>query len=370
MGAGPEFFVSLLGPVLGIMLLALLVAGFIALYTLAAVYAERKVSAFIQDRVGPLETGPRGLLQTVADILKLLLKEDIVPRMADKPLWVAAPFVVFAAVFVGYAVIPFGPEFVGANLNVGVLFLTAFTAFEVAGLLMAGWGSNNKYALYGAVRSVAQVISYEIPAGLAVLSVVLVAGTLNLNEIVLQQGPGSPVPRHLLGLPFLPDVSAVGGFLTWNVLAYPHLVIAFVIYFIASLAEVNRAPFDIPEAESELVAGYHTEYGGIKFAFFFLAEYGGMLLVGLIGAVLFLGGWQSPLPNVGAVALADWTTGPFWGAFWLLAKALAVVLVHMWVRWTLPRLRVDQLMYLCWKVLTPFAVAMVVVSALWATWMG
>nr|BCX01593.1 MAG: NADH-quinone oxidoreductase subunit H [Bacteroidota bacterium] len=368
MGSGMEFFIALLGPVLGVMFVALLVASFIALYTLAAVYAERKVSAFIQDRVGPLETGPRGLLQTVADILKLLLKEDIVPRMADKPLWVVAPFVVFSAVFVGYAVMPFGPELVAANLNVGVLFITAFAAFEVAGLLLAGWGSNNKYALYGAVRSVAQVISYEIPAGLAVLSVVLLAGTLNLQEIVLQQGIGASGPRHLFGLPFLPDVSALGGLFTWNVLAYPHLLIAFAIYFIASLAEVNRAPFDIPEAESELVAGYHTEYGGIKFAFFYLAEYGGMLLVGLIGAVLFLGGWHSPLPNLGPVRLADWTTGPIWGIFWLLLKGFAAVFVHMWARWTLPRLRVDQLMYLCWKVLTPFAVAMVVVSAFWASW--
>ena len=212
------------------------------------------------------------------------------------------------------------------------------------------------------MRSVAQMVSYEIPAGIALISAVMISQTLNLQEVSIKQGVLSPEGILFLGLW---DVKAIGGFLAWNIFQAPHLIIAYVIYFIASLAECNRAPFDIPEAESELVAGFHVEYSGLRFAFIFLAEYSMMFLVGMIGVVLFLGGWNTPLPNLSSVQLADWTTGAVWGFFWILIKTLAVVAVQIWIRWTLPRLRVDQLMSFCWKVLTPLAFLCMLISGIW-----
>jgi NADH-quinone oxidoreductase subunit H len=227
---------------------------------------------------------------------------------------------------------------------------------------MAGWGSNNKYALLGSMRSVAQMVSYEIPAGISLLSVVMISQSLNLQEITIRQGILTSEAVNFLGIW---DVKAVGGILAWNVFQAPHLIIAYIIYFIASLAECNRAPFDIPEAESELVGGFHVEYSGLRFAFIFLAEYSMMFLVGMIGVVLFLGGWNSPLPNIGSVALANWTTGIGWGIFWTLLKTFSVVAMQIWIRWTLPRFRVDQLMSFCWKVLTPLAFLCMLISGIW-----
>jgi NADH-quinone oxidoreductase subunit H len=340
--------------------------GFSALFALFGVYAERKVSAFIQDRLGPTETGKFGSLQTFADILKMLQKELIIPAAADKLLFMMAPAIIFIAVYLGFAALPWAPGLVPAKLNLGLYYIFAIISIETLGILMAGWGSNNKYSILGAMRSAAQIISYEIPAGFALISVVMIAQTLNLQDIATQQGILSTEKVNFSGFW---NVSSIGGIFSWNIFRAPHLLIAFVIYFIASLAESNRAPFDIPEAESELVAGFHTEYTGLRFALVFLAEYSMMFLVSMIGVILFLGAWNTPLPNMGAIQLANWTTGAVWGILWIIAKTLALVGVQMWIRWTLPRFRVDQLMALCWKVLTPLAFACMLISGIWRLWL-
>lgn len=330
-----------------------LLFGGIATYALAAVYAERKVSAFIQDRLGPMETGPKGLFQTAADILKLLMKEHIVPTVADKILFALAPLIVFLSVFAGFSAIPFAPGLITAPLNAGLLFVLAIISIEVVGILMAGWGSNNKYALMGAVRAVSQIISYEIPAALALLAAIVMTGTMDLQEIGLMQ-------------------SGTNGILNWNALQFPHLIPAFLIYFTAILAETNRAPFDLPEAESELIAGFHTEYSGFRFALFMLAEYANMLLLSTLAVIIFWGAWNSPLPDIGAIQLHSWTSGSpgtisatIWGVCWILSKSLFCVIVMMWLRWTLPRVRPDQLLSICWKYLVPIGLILIGVSAVW-----
>lgn len=322
-------------------------------YALYAVYAERKVSAFMQDRIGPNRVGPKGLLQTIADILKLIQKEDIVPAKADKPLFVMAPYIVFMGSFAAFAALPFSSVFIGSNINLGVFYIMAISSFTVVGILMAGWAGNNKYSLYGAMRSVSQIVSYEVPALLSVVTVVMVVSTLNLSEISEMQtsrfwnwwifgGPLTGIKKFLLIIP---------------------MIIAFIIFFIASLAEVNRTPFDIPEAESELVAGFHTEYTGMKFAMFFLAEYANMFVVSAISVSLFFGGWQSPFGYLGNTLGISWLV-PIEQVVWFLLKGVILVLVQMWLRWTLPRLRVDQLMTVCWKYLTPYAFLNLVIVGL------
>lgn len=332
---------------------------------MVGVYAERKVSAFIQNRLGPMETGKYGWLQVPADIMKMVQKELIIPAAADKTLFLLAPAIIFLAVYMAFAALPWGPGLVPAKINIGLYYIFAIISIETLGILMAGWGSNNKYSILGAMRSAAQIISYEIPAGFALISVVMIAQSLDLQVIAIQQGILATEVNRFFGVW---DVSHIGGIFAWNVFKAPHLLIAFVIYFIASLAESNRAPFDIPEAESELVAGFHTEFTGVQFALVFLAEYSMMFLVSMIGAILFLGAWNTPLPNIGSVALATWTTGTIWGILWILIKTLALVGVQMWIRWTLPRLRVDQLMNLCWKVLTPLAFVCMLISGVWRLW--
>lgn len=350
---------------------------FVAVFALAAVYAERKISAFIQDRLGPMETGPFGLFQTLADVLKLVLKEQITPLSADRWLFVLAPGIIFAAIFAAYAALPLAPGLVGSETSVGLLYIMGIMAVDVIGLLMAGWGANNKYALLGAGRSVAQIVSYEIPAAITLLSAVMMFGSLSLQDITMQQGIYSEEPIYLFGAW---DVTAVGGFLGWSVVRYPHLLIGLLVYFIAGLAESNRAPFDIPEAESELVSGYHVEFSGFRFALVMLSEYGKMMVVSVLAAVIFLGGWNTILPNIQigeavSIPLAQWTSGPagsiagaLWGSFWLLSKALLGVAVMMWIRWTYPRVRVDQLMFLGWKVLTPTAFVLFLISGVWKLW--
>ncbi|MFS2188283.1 NADH-quinone oxidoreductase subunit H [Mucilaginibacter sp. Mucisp84] len=340
--------------------------SFSAFFALFGVYAERKISAFIQDRLGPTETGKYGSLQTLADILKMLQKELIAPAAADRWLFMLAPAVIFIAVYLGFAALPWAPGLIPSKTNIGLYYIFAIISIETLGILMAGWGSNNKYSILGAMRSAAQIISYEIPAGFAIIAVVMIAQTLDLQVISAQQGILATEKVKFAGFW---DVSQIGGFFSWNVFRAPHLLIAFVIYFIASLAESNRAPFDIPEAESELVAGFHTEFTGIRFALVFLAEYSMMFLVSMIAVILFLGAWNTPLPNIGGVKLATWTTGVAWGILWVVLKTLGLVGVQMWIRWTLPRLRVDQLMNLCWKVLTPLAFACMLISGVWRLWL-
>lgn len=342
-------------------------------YTIVAIYAERKISAFIQDRLGPMEVGYYGLAQTIADLLKLIQKEDIVPAPADKTLFKAAPVIIFVSVFTGFAVLPLTPSWTGSNISSGVFFLLAIISLDVIGILLAGWSSNNKYSMLGTMRSAAQIISYEVPLGLSILCVCMVSQTLDLQEISMQQSWLSEKPQFLFDAPKLGlEVTSFGGFLSWNIVRMPVLSLAWLIFFIASLAECNRAPFDLPEAESELIAGFHTEYSGFRWAVIMLGEYAMMLLVSILGAVLFFGSWNTPLPNIGSIKLATWTTGEpgtlastFWGIFWLLSKSLFFVAVQMWVRWTYPRLRVDQLMKLSWKYLTPFALALVIICAFW-----
>ena len=335
---------------------------FTALFTLFALYSERKISAFMQDRLGPMEVGKYGSLQAFADILKMLQKEFIIPTAADKILFILAPIIIFVSVYLGFAALPWAPGLIPASLNLGIFYIFAILSIETLGILMAGWGSNNKYALLGSMRSVAQMVSYEIPTGISVLSVVMISQSLNLQEITIRQGILTSDAINFLGIW---DVKAIGGILAWNVFQAPHLIIAYFIYFIASLAECNRAPFDIPEAESELIGGFHVEYSGLRFAFIFLAEYSMMFLVGMIGVVLFLGGWNTPLPNIGSLSLANWTTGIGWGIFWILFKTLSVVAMQIWIRWTLPRFRVDQLMSFCWKVLTPLSFLCMLISGIW-----
>jgi NADH-quinone oxidoreductase subunit H len=344
-------------------------------FTVFAVYAERKVSAFIQDRYGPMEVGYYGLIQTVADLLKLIQKEDIVPTNADKKLFLIAPVVIFVAVFAGFAVMPVGPTWSGISVSSGVFFLLAIVALDVIGIMMAGWGANNKYALFGSLRAVAQIVSYEIPVGLSVLAVVMVCQTLDLQEISFQQG----IFAHDMTSPYLFGMSSwninvyeLGGFFAWNIVKSPFLVFVFIIFFVATLAESNRAPFDLPEAESELVAGFHTEYSGFRWAIVMLSEYGMMLLSAILGVVLFLGSWNTPLPNVGTFALANWTSGELgalsgvlWPVFWLLTKSIGLVVVQMWVRWTFPRVRMDQLMNLSWKYLTPASLILIFIAGFW-----
>lgn len=334
-----KFLTDILGnEIFAYVIIAILPLVFIVPYALFAVWLERKLSAFMQDRLGPMYTGGwHGWAQTIADIIKLLQKEDIVPTAADRKLHLIAPFLVFIGSYAAFAAIPFSSEYIGSHLNLGIFYIIAVSSLVVVGLLMAGWASNNKWSLLGAMRAAAQIVSYEIPTALALLAVVMIAGTLNLQEI-----------NHMQS----------GWFWNWFVFSkFPFVFIAFLIYFVASLAEVNRTPFDIPEAESELVAGYHTEYTGMKFAMFFLAEYANMFAVSAIAAAVFLGGWNSPFGN--------FMSGPIWGVFWFVSKGMFFIVVQMWLRWTLPRTRVDQLMHISWKVLTPWAFVCLFGIGLW-----
>ncbi|MBL7840767.1 MAG: NADH-quinone oxidoreductase subunit H [Cyclobacteriaceae bacterium] len=346
---------------------------FLLLYTLFVIYAERKISAFIQDRLGPMETGPYGLMQSVADFIKLIQKEDIVPAKADQWLFKIAPFIIFLAVFVGFAVIPLGPAWSGAGISSGVFFLLAIVSLDVIGIMIAGWSSNNKYSTLGTFRAAAQIISYEVPLGLSVLCVCMVCQTLDLQEISYQQSHGYSGEQFFLGVSsWGQSLSAVGGFLSWNVFRMPLLFIAWIVFFISSLAEANRAPFDLPIAESELVSGYHTEYSGFRWASIMLSEYAMMLLVSVLGTVLFFGSWATALPDLGPVRLGTWTSGvagtwsvTAWAIFWLILKSLFFVALQIWVRWTFPRLRIDQLMKLSWKYLTPVGLALVILCGFW-----
>lgn len=351
---------------------------FFLIYMVLVVYAERKISAFIQDRYGPMEVGYYGILQTIADLLKLVQKEDIIPLAADKRIFKPGPIVIFTAVFAGFAVLPLTSGFGGSTAEIGIFYLLAIVSLDVIGILMAGWGSNSKYALFGAMRSVAQIISYEIPLGLSVVCVVMISQSLSLQEITYQQGIwwntlDAEAQNYLFGIKALNiETTHIGGILTWNIFRAPIFLFAFVVFFIASLAESNRAPFDIPEAESELVGGFHTEYSGLRWGLVMMGEYGMMLLVSFLGVILFLGGWNTPLPNLGSITLAEWTSGApgttaghIWGAFWMISKAVFLVMVQIWIRWTYPRLRIDQLMNLSWKYLTPAAIILVLLSALW-----
>ncbi|MCK6605810.1 MAG: NADH-quinone oxidoreductase subunit NuoH [Ignavibacteriaceae bacterium] len=331
-------------PMLYYLFLAIFPLLFVIPFALMAVYAERKVSAYMQNRIGPNRTGPLGLLQTTADILKLLQKEDMRPGHSDRFLTSASPIVVFLGSYLIYAALPFNSILTGATLDLGLLFLLSVSGIVVIGILVAGWSSDNKYSLLGALRSAAQIISYEIPSVMVVMILFVITQSLSLTEISEKQ-TANIFNWYILGGPDL----------TWKKFIFiPIMIISAVILFISTLAEVNRTPFDLPEAESELVAGFHTEFSGIKFALFFLAEYANMFAVSALIATVFFGGYQSPFGYLGDALNLSWLV-PAEQFFWFTIKALGLVFVQMWLRWTLPRLRIDQLMSLCWKYLIPIA---------------
>jgi NADH-quinone oxidoreductase subunit H len=297
--------------------------------------AERKVIGYIQVRIGPNRVGPRGLLQPIADGLKLMMKEIIIPSNANRALFLLGPIITLAPALVAWAVIPFDEGMVLANVDAGLLYLLAMTSVGVYGVIIAGWASNSKYAFLGALRSSAQVVSYEIAMGFALVVVLMAAGSLNLQEIVLAQ-------------------KGEWGFVNWFMIP---LLPMFVVYFISGVAETNRAPFDVAEGESEIVAGFHVEYSGMTFAVFFLAEYANMILISALTSVMFLGGWLSPLAGTSLEPLLAWVPG----IFWLLGKIALMLFLFLWFRATFPRYRYDQIMRLGWKVFIPVTIVWILV---------
>jgi len=373
------FFDGLVGAnLLSYILMAVLPLLFILIFALIGILGELKVSAFMQHRVGPMESGPYGILQPLADIIKLIQKEALRPVRADRWLFQLAPFLVFMGSFAAFAVVPFSPFYIAADINVGVFYIIAVSSIVVIGIFMAGWASNNKYTLFGGVRSVAQIISYEIPAGFVVLAIVMMSGTLSMQGIIEQQGGGF-WNWYLFGGPKAIATTSLitGGSIatpgTWlSLLLVPLMALGALIYYVCGLAETNRVPFDLPEAESELVSGYNTEYSSMKYAIFYLAEYANMFIVCAIAVTLFLGGWHSPLPRFIVQYLGLGTTLGIGleGMFWFIAKAFVLVFLQILLRWTLPRFRVDQLMHLCWKIFLPIGFAMVIAVGAWITFVA
>lgn len=298
--------------------------------------AERKVIGYIQLRIGPNRVGPFGLLQPFADVIKLVFKEIIIPVKSNRYLFLIAPMLSLMPALAAWAVVPFGPEMVLSNINAGVLYIYALSSLSVYGVLIAGWASNSKYAFLGALRSAAQTISYEIAMGFAIVGVLMAANSQNLTEIVLAQQGGI---WHWYFIPLFP---------------------LFIIFWISGIAETNRAPFDLAEGESEIVAGFHVEYAGVTFALFFLAEYAAMILISALLAIFFMGGWLSPFDNIPVLAsLTDWIPG----FVWLALKVCFFLFVYLWIRATFPRYRYDQLMRLGWKVLIPTTIVWIAVVA-------
>ncbi|MBN4054521.1 NADH-quinone oxidoreductase subunit NuoH [Nitrospira defluvii] len=316
------------------------VMGVVLFHVAYLTYAERKILSDMQDRLGPMEVGPHGLLQPIADGLKLFFKEDIIPAGANKIIFSASPILVLVPALIGFAVVPFGRDslHIGeieitpfiTDINIGVLYILAFSSLGAYGILLGGWASNSKYALLGGLRSAAQIISYELPLGLALVGPILLSGSLSMMDMTLAQG---------------------GGFWHWYIVSQP---VAFVIYMICAIAETNRLPFDLPEAESELVAGFFTEYSGMRFSFFFLAEYANMILVSCIAVAAFLGGWQAPFGFLEFIP----------PIIWFLVKVYFLLFFYIWLRATVPRLRFDQLMAFGWKIMLPLALVNVLVTSI------
>jgi NADH-quinone oxidoreductase subunit H len=323
-----EFWSGYAWPTIWIVITILVVLVPLLIAVAYLTYAERKVIAAMQLRQGPMVVGPMGLLQPIADGLKMFVKETVIPTGANKVVFIMAPMITFILATIGWAVIPFGLGLVIADINVGILYLFAISSLGVYGIIMAGWASNSRYAFLGALRSAAQMVSYEISIGLIIINVLITAGSLNLTDIVLaQQG-------------------------LWYFI--PHFPM-FAIFIVSILAETNRHPFDLPEAEAELVAGYNVEYSAMTFALFFIGEYANMILMSAICAILFLGGWLPPFD----IAPFTWIPGPLW----LIAKICFVLFIFIWARATLPRYRYDQLMRLGWKVFLPVSLLWIVVTS-------
>ena len=322
-----------------LVLIGLLIVTFVAVLAMVLIYTERKVAAYMQLREGPNRVGIYGTGQVVADVLKLVLKEGITPNGADKLMFNLAPYIVLSTCIMALAPIAFGNGLVLWDLNIGVLYITSITSLGVIGILIAGWSSNNKYSMLGAIRSGAQIVSYELSAGLCIISIVVLAGSMQMSEIVNSQADG-----------------------WWIFKGHLPVIVAFIIFIIAATAELNRAPFDLAEAESELTAGFHTEYSGMKFAMFFLAEYINMFVLCAMAATLFLGGWMP-------FHIGHWTTfnnvmDYIPSPLWFLGKTFFIIFIIMWFRWTFPRLRVDQLLDLEWKYLLPISMINLLMIAL------
>ncbi|TLY32513.1 MAG: NADH-quinone oxidoreductase subunit NuoH [Nitrospirae bacterium] len=326
------------------------VMGVVLLTVAFLTLAERKVLSWMQDRMGPMEVGPYGTLQPIADGIKLFFKEDIIPAGANRFLFSLAPILSLVPAFIGFAVVPYGPNreielfgvtikpFIITDINIGILYILAFASIGAYGVILGGWASNNKYSLLGGLRSAAQVISYELNIGLAIIGVLILTGSLSMVTIAEKQA---------------------GGFWHWNLIGGMQ-IIAFVVYLISAVAETNRLPFDLPEADSELVAGWMTEYSGMRFAFFFMAEYANMILVSCIASVLFLGGYNAPYPGTLLPDKLSWIEG----VAWFTVKVYAFLFLFFWLRATLPRLRYDQLMRFGWKVMLPLALGNIVITSI------
>src|SRR5687767_6342224 len=351
-GETPSLLVTILYSFILVATVFISMAMLIAMFS---IWWERKVAGHIQSRLGPNRVGPIGLLQSLADGIKLILKEDLVPDKADGLLFRLAPYLAFAPAFAAFLALPFGPDLTfEPRLNSGVFWILAILSVEVMGVILAGWASNNKWSVYGAMREACQIVSYEIPLGISIIVGIMAAGTLNMVAL-----------SHLQG----------GGLHTWLIYRNPFAFAAFAVYFVASLASNKRAPFDLPESESELVAGFHTEYSGLRFSFFFFAEYVAMFVIGGVQAALFLGGWNDPFGLIG-YAYNQWSQNPdrhmpelillnLAGAGLFTLKCFGIIFLQMWLRWTLPRPRIDQVLYACVKVLLPMACVLLLGAALW-----
>lgn len=333
--------------IIGMFAVGALLTTFGAVFAGIVTYLERRIAGRMQSRIGPNRVGPGGFLQWLADALKLICKEDLIPKDGDHILFRMAPYFVLAGFVCTFVVLPFGYRMSASDMNIGLFYVVSITALVVVGVLISGWSSNSKWALFGGIRAAAQVVSYEIPAGLVILVPVLMTGSLNLHQIIRAQG----------GWPW-----------DWFAFQTPMGYAAFFIFFTALLAEGNRTPFDLPEAESELVAGYNTEYSGMRFALFFTAEWGNLWVMSALLTTLFLGGWQ--VPGISVAHLAAWeAAGRVPGLFYAASagvfclKTLILVCVVIWIRWTFPRIRVDQMMSLCWKYLVPAGLVIVVLAA-------
>lgn len=352
---GPVGMPTWLAYLVAALIHAVLLLHVVAVGALGFIWLERKVSGRIQDRLGPTRVGGKfGWLQTLADGLKLITKEDLMPKGADGMLFRLAPYISFCASFTAYLALPFADGWVAVQLDVGVFFILAVMGLEVFGVILAGYSSASKWALFGCMREAAQVVSYEVPMGLCVVVPCLITGQMDLVKIGQMQG---------------------GWFTNWLVLHDPWTFITSLVYFTCATASVNRAPFDLAEAESELVAGFHTEYSGLRWSFFFMAEYGSMFAVSGLAAILFFGGWNGPVPISELVGLTHehgWFAGylgNFLGMLNFIFKCCLGVTVMMWARWTLPRLRIDQVMKVCLKYCTPIAAVMFLMAVLWTYWL-
>lgn len=332
-------FIPFWAATIELILIGVVMLTFYALLGLFLVYAERKVCAFMQNRLGPDRVGPKGIIQTIADLIKLIIKELISIKNADKFLFNVAPFIVVITTFMAIAILPFARGLQAIDFNIGVFYVIAVSSLGVVGILLAGWSSNSKYSLIGAMRSGAQIISYELSVGLSLLAIVIFAGTMQLSEIVTSQADG-----------------------WWIFKGHIPAIIAFIIFIIASTAEINRGPFDLAEAESELTAGFHTEYSGIKFAFFFLAEYMNMFIVAAMAVTMFFGGWM-PF-HIYNFTIFNHIMDFIPPIVWFFGKTFVMIFVIMWFKWTFPRLRIDQLLNLEWKYLLPINLFNIILIAL------